>query len=110
MSVTRQNDGQSIPLDNAWTTFVTLPVSQQPVYEDKFHIVDTLATTAATSYTVVWMPKNTDVPAVDTIMGAPSDISATQVTHLTVVFDKAIDPASFTVDDLTLTFHEAAPI
>ncbi|MBS1500256.1 MAG: carboxypeptidase regulatory-like domain-containing protein [Bacteroidetes bacterium] len=105
VSVTRNGDGQSIPLDNAWLTFVTLPVSQQPVYEDKFHFVDTLGYTSPTSYTVVWVPKNTDVPAVDTIMGAPTMISATQVTQLTVVFDKPIDPATFTVDDLTLTFQ-----
>ncbi|HNI05051.1 MAG TPA: MopE-related protein [Flavobacteriales bacterium] len=105
VSVTRNGDGQSIPLDNAWLTFVTLPVSQQPVYEDKFHFVDTLGNTSPTSYTVVWVPKNTDVPAVDTIMGAPTMISATQVTQLTVVFDKPIDPATFTVDDLTLTFQ-----
>jgi large repetitive protein len=28
--------------------------ASQPVYEDKFHFVDKLATTAPTSYTVVW--------------------------------------------------------
>ena len=45
VSVTR-NDGQVIPLDNAWLTFVTLPAGRQPVYESKFHFVDKFPSTA----------------------------------------------------------------
>ena len=104
VSVTRQ-DGQVIPLNNAWLTFVTLPVAQQHFYEDKFHFVDTFALAAPVSYTVVWTPRNFDVPEVTHIDGAPEVISATQVTELTVVFSKPIDPASFTHADLTLVFQ-----
>ncbi len=57
-SVTR-SDGQVIPFNNAWLTFVTLPVSRPPVYENKFHFVDTFCTQAAVTYTLVWKPKNT---------------------------------------------------
>ncbi|MBK6832594.1 MAG: hypothetical protein IPG92_18505 [Flavobacteriales bacterium] len=103
-SVTR-SDGQVIPLNNAWLTFVTLPVSQQPNYENKFHFVDTFSSIAPVSYTVVWVPKNFDVPNVVSIDGAPEQVSATQVTNLTVVFDKTIDPSSFTHQDLTLTLQ-----
>ncbi len=104
VSVTRQ-DAQAIPLDNAWLTFVTLPVTEQPVYENKFHIVDPLAGVSPTTYTVVWAPRNTDVPQVDTIIGAPTSVSAVAVGQLQVVFDKVIDPASFTTADLSLTFQ-----
>ena len=103
-SVTRSN-GQVIPLDNAWLTFVTLPASQAPVYENKFHFVDTFSTLSAVSYTVVWKPKNFDVPKVIDITGLPSAITSIPVQQLTVVFNKHIDPATFTFEDLTLTFQ-----
>lgn len=104
VSVTR-SDGQEIPLNNAWLTYVTLPVSNPPVYENKFHFVDTFSTQAAVTYTIVWKARSTDKPEVVSINGAPAQVSATPVTALTVVFNKAIDPASFTKDDLTLTFQ-----
>lgn len=106
-SVTRA-DGQAIPLNNAWLTFVTLPVSRPPVYENKFHFVDTFSTQAATTYTVVWKAKPQQVPAIVSINGAPAQVSATQVKELTVVFNKGIDAATFTKDDMTLTFQGGA--
>ncbi|MBO9565673.1 MAG: carboxypeptidase regulatory-like domain-containing protein [Niastella sp.] len=107
VSVTRA-DGQVIPLNNAWLTYVTLPVSRPPVYENKFHFVDTFSTQAATTYTIVWKAKSTNKPEVVSINGAPAQVSATQVKELTVVFNKAIDPTTFTKDDLTLTFQGGA--
>jgi len=104
VSVTR-NDGQVIPLDNAWLTFVTLPVSQPPVYENKFHFVDTFATIEPVTYTIVWKPLSLDVPKVDSIAGAPKEVVTTQVKNLTVVFNKSIDAASFTHEDLSLTLQ-----
>lgn len=103
-SVTR-DDGQAIPLNNAWLTFVTLPVSQQPVYENKFHFVDTFSKLTPVTYTVVWKPKNFDVPKVIDITGLPSPVTSTQVQQLTVVFNKHIDPATFSFEDLNLTFQ-----
>jgi hypothetical protein len=104
VSVTR-NDGQVIPLNNAWLTFVTLPVGRQPMYENKFHFVDNFSSTAAVTYTVVWKPKNTNVPKIVKIEGAPDQVAAEQVKKLTVVFDKAIDASTFTREDLNLTFQ-----
>src|SRR5690606_28531441 len=76
--VTR-SDGQVIPLENVWLTFVTLPVSRSPIYENKFHIVDNFSSTAALTYTVMWKPKDLNVPKVDSIVGAPSQVTSTQV-------------------------------
>ncbi len=45
------------------------------------------------------------VPEIVSINGAPAQVSAVQVKELTVVFNKAIDAASFTKEDLTLTFQ-----
>ena len=103
VSVTR-SDGQVIPLNNVWLTFVTLPVSRSPIYENKFHIVDNFATTASTTYTIVWKPKDNG-PKIDRIEGAPTQVSSTQVKNLKVYFNKRIDPATFTYEDLNLSLQ-----
>ncbi|WP_439585154.1 T9SS type A sorting domain-containing protein [Dyadobacter bucti] len=103
-SVTR-GDGQVIPLDNVWLTFVTLPVMRSPVYENKFHLVDNLTTTTPATYTIVWSRINSNVPRVDHITGAPAQASSTQVKNLKVIFNKRIDPATFTFEDLTLSLQ-----
>jgi hypothetical protein len=105
VSVTRDVDGQMIPLNNAWLTFVTLPINVEPQYENKFHFVDLFSGLTPVSYTVVWEPKNLDVPEVVSIEGAPAGVSAIQVTELTVTFNKPIDAGTFTYDDLTLVFQ-----
>ena len=104
VSVTRE-DGQVIPLNNAWLTFVTLPVQQLPVYEDKFHFVDHFPSLAEVDYTVVWTPRDTTRVQVDSIIGVPAEVTAQQVQQFTVVFNRAIDPASFTTTDLSLHFE-----
>ncbi|WP_223834279.1 putative Ig domain-containing protein [Spirosoma profusum] len=104
VSVTR-SDGQIIPLNNAWLTFVTLPVLRSPVYENKFHFVDNFASTASATYTVVWKPKDMNVPKVDSISGAPTQVSSTQVKNLKIYFNKRIDPATFTYEDMTLSLQ-----
>ncbi|WP_460945774.1 PKD domain-containing protein [Spirosoma daeguense] len=104
VSVTR-SDGQIIPLDNAWLTFVTLPVSRAPIYENKFHLVDRFASTNPATYTVVWKPVNLNVPKVDSITGAPPQPASTQITNLKVYFNKRINPATFTYEDLSLTLQ-----
>ncbi|MBB3838248.1 hypothetical protein FHS57_002253 [Runella defluvii] len=103
VSVTR-SDGQVIPLNNVWLTFVTLPVSRSPIYENKFHMVDNFATTAAVTYTIVWKPKDNG-PKIDRIEGAPTQVSSTQVKNLKVYFNKRIDPATFTFEDLNLSLQ-----
>ena len=104
VSVTR-GDGQVIPLDNAWLTFVTLPLSQAPVYENKFHFIDTFPSREPATYTVVWKPRNTDIPRVNSIVGVPKEVTSTQVQTVKVVFNKRINSATFTPDDLNLTFQ-----
>lgn len=104
VSVTR-GDGQAIPLNNAWLSFVTLPVSRPPVYENKFHFVDSFSATTPVTYTIVWKPKNLDVPKVDSITGVPAQGTSEQVEKLKVVFSKPIDASSFTYRDLTLTLQ-----
>ncbi|OOQ57316.1 MBG domain-containing protein [Mucilaginibacter pedocola] len=100
-----RSDGQVIPLDNAWLTFVTLPLNQKPVYENNFHFVDRFTALTPVTYNVVWKPKNLNVPKVDSIYNVPQQLTATAVKTLKVVFNKRIDPATFDYTDLSLTLQ-----
>ncbi len=100
VSVTRNNDGQEIPLDNAWLTYITMPDGQEHVYENKFHIVDDFETMTAQTYTVVWAPSDTAEIQIVEITGTPAQPITTPLSELTVVFNKKIDPLTFTYQDL----------
>jgi len=108
-SITR-GDGQVIPLENAWLTFVTLPTAQDPVYENKFHFIDKFSSAATQNYTVVWATKNANVPKVDSILGTPVGVTSVQVLKARVKFNKAINPLSFDWKDLDLVFQGGANI
>jgi hypothetical protein len=102
VSVSRTSDGQEIPPDNAWLTFVTLPDGKEPVYENKFHMVDVFEDIGEQDYTITWKLKDPDPPAVLRIDGAPSAFVSHPVTTLNVKFNKEIDPATFTWEDMML--------
>lgn len=109
-SITRNNDGQQIPLDNAWLTFVTLPDGQEHIYENKFHIVDNFEAITAQSYTVVWVPADTAEIKVVEISGAPVQPITEPLSELTIVFNKEIDASSFTFEDLSLELEGSSNI
>ena len=101
-SITRNSDGQVIPPDNAWLTFVTLPDGKEPIYENKFHFVDDLQEVGDHEYTVVWKLKDDNPVYVVSIDGAPENFVTQQVNNITVKFNCKIDPATFTWEDMTL--------
>ncbi len=101
LSVTR-SDGQEIPLTNVWLTFVTIPDSKEPVYENKFHIVDEFAGFDEVTYDIIWSTKDPNPPYVANISGYPNGITSEQVESLTVTFSEAIDETTFGIEDLNL--------
>jgi len=103
VSVTRNADNQVIPLDNAWLSFVTIPDTKVPVYENKFHFVDIFSDTLPKSYTVVWSPKDPNPPYIDTIVGAPIQVTANKINQLMVVFSEPIIDSTFNYLDIALT-------
>lgn len=105
VSVTRNFDGQEIPLDNAWLTWVTIPDSEVPVYEDKFHFADYFAGEDTVSYTLVWSPEDPTPPFIVSIDGAAEAVTEEQVTNLTVTFSEELMDSTFTLDDLTLNLQ-----
>lgn len=102
VSVTRKSDQQVIPLDNAWQTHVTLPDGEEPVYENMFHFIDLFEDIGEQEYTLVWKLKAPDPPAVTRIDGTPASFVSQPVTSLNILFNKEIDPASFTYHDMML--------
>ncbi len=102
ISVTRNSDMQEIPLDNAWLTHVTLPDGDEPVYENKFHMVDIFEDLGEQEYTITWKLKDPDPPAILRIDGAPSAFVSQPVTTFNIKFNKEIDPATFTWQDMIL--------
>ena len=97
-----REDGQEIPLDNIWQTHVTIPDGGEPIYENKLHFLDLFADGNPYTYTLVFEPKQTDIPEVVSIEGVPAGIADTPVKNLQVVFNKPIDAASFDYQDMVL--------
>ncbi len=100
-----RSDGRVIPLNNAWLTFVTLPVSSPPVYENKFHFVDSIPFVGMITYTVTWKPRDLKPLNIVRIEGVPEGVTGTQVQKLRAVFNKEIDASTFTFDDLDLNLQ-----
>jgi large repetitive protein len=100
--IVRNGDQQEIPVYNAWLTHVTLPDGREPVYENKFHIVDLFEDIGSQEYTVYWERRAPDPPAVVRIDGVPESFVGEPVTEVQVRFNKEIDPATFTWEDMTL--------
>ncbi len=102
VSVTRNSDGQQIPLENVWQTYVYIPDGADPIYENKFHIVDDFATPNPETYSIIWTPKDPSSLFVKEINGVPEGLLTYPLQTLTVKFSEPIDTTTFTFDDIEL--------
>ncbi|MDP2337609.1 MAG: PKD domain-containing protein [Bacteroidota bacterium] len=100
-SVTRE-DGQVIPLDNVWQTFVTLPDGKEPVYENMMHFLDVFAANTTQKYTIRFTAKDQNPPEIVRFDNVPASAITSPLTSVNVVFNKPIDPATFNYQDMTL--------
>ena len=102
--VVRNSDGKDIALRNFWQTDRTLRDGKDPLYENRIHFVDNLSSVSGETYTLTFEPLPELMLAVASIDGVPADgeLSVEPLSGVTVVFNKPIDPASFTTDDITL--------
>ena len=104
LSVVRLSDGEPIPLDNFWLTDRTLRDGKQPLYENRIHFADRFATLSSETYQLTFMPAPDTWLAIDTIIGIPENgLAISPITELTVVFNKPINSATFTPDDITIS-------
>jgi len=108
LSVTRQSDGKVLPERNVWQTYVTLPDGGDPVYENKIHFVDNFSTVELTKYTVKFVPGQINPPAVLKIENVPAKVTDTRLGLVRVIFEKPIDPATFSFDDMILRVQGGA--
>lgn len=103
-SVTRASDGKQISLRNFWQTDRTLRDGKDPLYENRIHFADLFDGKNAESYILNFEATPSLMLEVASIEGAPAeDEVATQpVNTLKVMFNKYIDPATFTAEDIQI--------
>ena len=103
-SVTRASDGKQISLRNFWQTDRTLRDGKDPLYENRIHFTDLFDGKNAESYILTFEATPSLMLEVASIEGTPAeDEVATQpVNTLKVMFNKYIDPATFTSEDIQI--------
>lgn len=103
-SVTRASDGKQISLRNFWQTDRTLRDGKDPLYVNRIHFADQFDGKNAESYILTFEATPSLMLEVASIEGAPAeDEVATQpVNTLKVMFNKYIDPATFTSEDIQI--------
>jgi len=109
VSVTRE-DGQVVPLDNVWQTFVTLPDGEDPVYENIMHFLDVFAANTTQKYIIRFAPKDQTYPVIVKIDNVPAAAVTSPVTSVNVVFQNPIDPATFNYEDMVLRIQGGADV
>ena len=104
IGIMRQSDGLEINLRNFWQTDRTLRDGNDPLYENRIHFIDNLGIDEE-SYLLSFADKPEKVLEVETFLGVPaSDVELIEpLEEITVRFNKDIDAASFSADDITLT-------
>ncbi|MBO4287002.1 MAG: hypothetical protein J5985_02415, partial [Kiritimatiellae bacterium] len=98
--------GDELPIRNAWITDRTFVDGADPRVETYLHVFDVASTPGSKSYTVTFRAKPTDAPEVTGFEGVTADALVTNpVESLIVDFTKAIDPLTFTADDITVRWQ-----
>ena len=101
-----RNGGTEIPTRNAWITDRTFVDGADPKVETFLHLFDSASSAGEKSYTVTLKAKPTDAPEVTGFEGVTADALVTNpVEQIVVGFSKAIDPATFTADDVTVRWQ-----
>ena len=103
-SVVRQSDGKEMSLRNFWQTDRTLRDGKDPLYENRIHFADNITSANGETYILTFEPMPELLLEVASIEGVPEEgsLSVEPVNDIKVVFNKYIDPDTFTTDDLVL--------
>ncbi|MFB9110952.1 CARDB domain-containing protein [Flavobacterium gyeonganense] len=97
--VVRISDNLELPLQNFWQTFITLKDGLEPKYENNLHFLDKIS--GLEKYTLYYTPINTNIPKVISFGNIPSTTTKA-LESVQVNFNKAIDPNTFTSQNITL--------
>lgn len=103
ISVVRKSDGAVLPADNFWLTDRTLRDGKDPLNENRLHAVAKL--TGTETFVLTFEPKPDVELEIEGFTGIPEEgkVLTEQLKSVGVRFNKAIDAATFTTDDLRLT-------
>lgn len=103
-SVVRQSDGKEMSLRNFWQTDRTLQDGKDPLYENRIHFADNIVSAGSETYILTFEPVPDLLLEVASFEGIPEEgsLSIEPVNNIRVVFNKNIDPATFTTDDISL--------
>ena len=101
--VVRVKDSVEIPLDNVWTTFVTLPDGMEPVYVNRLHFLDHMTTLGENDYDIYYSVRK-NLLRVTSITGVPTTVEAvtSPVDSVVVTFSHKIQKESFDYRDIEL--------
>lgn len=102
--VVRNSDGKEIASRNFWQTDRTLRDGKDPLYENRIHFVDNLSSMEGESYTLTFEPLPELLLAVASIDNVPKEgsLSIEPLEKVKVVFNKTVNPETFTTDDIML--------
>lgn len=100
-SVTRMSDGVTIDLQNFWQTDRTLRDGKDPLYENNLRFADYLADMQE-SYVLTFVPKPDLELEVESFDGIPTGDIHSALTEILVTFNKPVNAATFTAEDLSL--------
>lgn len=102
VAVSRKSDGAALPLDNAWQTWCTLIDGKDPVHEARIHIAARQASDE--TYVLTFEDRPEVELEVEGFSGVETDqMLSAALREVGVTFNKAVDPATFTAEDITLT-------
>lgn len=105
--IVRQSDGKVIPLRNFWQTDRTLRDNKDPLYENRIHFADEFKTSSAETYILTFTPLPDLLLEVMAFENIPDESSYVEepLETVKVIFNKTIDPATFTTDDLSMIYQ-----
>lgn len=109
IKIVRQSDGEEIDCGNFWQTYCTLIDGLEPLYGDRLHFADKMGA-AEESYVLTFEDRPSVLLAVESYSGVPAEneILVTPLQNVTVRFNKNVNSATFTTEDLTLNCQGVA--
>ena len=108
LSIVRLSDNVELPVDNMWQTDRTLIDGKEWRYENRLHFIDKFDASTlveGVKYKLTFEDRAETELEVESITGMELNdqpVRTTYVDEVTVTFNKAIQPETFTADDVTL--------
>ncbi|MBQ5957913.1 MAG: T9SS type A sorting domain-containing protein [Bacteroidales bacterium] len=99
--IQRNNDNTFLPIQNLWTTPVTLRDGEDPIHENKLHFLDTLPDNQECTYTLTYHLKY-DLLKVASLSGIGSSLDH-PLEYFYAYFNKPIIDSTLTYEDMILT-------